>query len=272
MSLQSSSTDRIESIVTDLFKYCKNKKTFDKSTSSEKQQVYELIDGFCEIMRSRLKTKYNGSWSNFCKDFKHVCKSKTTTCTKLPGQTNEKRFIAHITHTLQDWGLFQDYLNISQSRRNNIFRKIKDPPKRKSSDYLQYMIRESITLTSFLESKFNNDKDAIANEVSKIILRKDNVVFLRKFDTDCCKITGESAPSSGIRKSRNSIHDDFIDDLEHVINGLVSHYKVPVFEEPVRRREKRKQEKSSTTSSTRRTKTALKKTSAVRKRNPYSKK
>ena len=259
MSLQSSaSTDRADAIVTDLFKYCENKKIFDKLTRSEKQQIYELIDGFCEIMRSRLKTKYNGSWLNFCKDFKHVCKGKTT-CTTLPGQTNEKRFIAHITHTLQDWGLFQDYLNIPQSRRNEIFRKIRDPPRRKSTDYLQYMIKESITLTSFLEGKFNNDKDAIKSEVSKIILRKDNVVFLRKFDTDCCNISGESAPSSGIRKARNKIHDDFIDDLEHVTHGLVSHYKVPLLEEPVRSREKRKQQKSSTTSSTRRTKTASKK-------------
>ena len=229
MSLQSlfsgtnTSLDRTNAIVTNLLKYCNKRKTFDKFTNDEKQEVYELIDGLCEIMRSKLNTKYGGNWANFCKDFRHVCQGKKT-CTTLPGHRDEKAFIAHITHTLQDWGLFQDYLNIPASRRNDIFRKVRDPPRRNGVEYIRYIGTEIGMLSYFLGVKFNNDRDSIANEVSKIHLRKENVVFLRKFDTDCCKIRGDSAPSAGERKERNDNHDDFIEDLEHVIQALTRVY------------------------------------------------
>ena len=250
------SIEKPDEIITDLLKYCNKRKKFDNFTNEEKQDVYNLIDHFCEVMRSKLNRKYHGDWGKFCKDFRHFCQGKKT-CTTLPGYTKEKAFIAHITHTLQDWGLFGDYLNILGSRRNEIFRLIKDPPKRESRAYTDYIAREAVILTIFLTEKFNGNREDINNEISKILIRKDNVVFLRQFDTDCCKIKGDFAPSGGERKERNDNHDDFIEDLETVIKALTAGFKVPEFQKVGRqRKEKRKRESSAPSSSTRRRKTS----------------
>ena len=277
--------EKPDEIITDLLKYCNKREKFDNFTNEEKQDVYTLIDAFCEVMRSKLNRKYRGDWANFCKDFRHFCQGEKT-CTALPGYTKEKAFIAHITHTLQDWGLFGDYLNIPGSRRNEIFRLIKDPPKRESRVYTDYIGKEIGILAVFLERKFKSDTENINNEISKIIERKDNVVFLRQFDTDCCKIKGDFAPSGGERKERNDNHDDFIEDLETVVKALTAGFNASVFQKVGRqRKEKRKREdpsfstapssstrqrktsSSTTSTSTRRKKkkTATKKSSTVRK-------
>ena len=274
-----SNTKRADSIITDLLKYCDERIKFNNFTNKEKQDLYNLIDAFCEIMCSILHNqKYRGDWTKFCKDFRHFCQGGKK-CTTLPGNMKQKTFIAHITHTLQDWGLFGDYMNIPESRRNRIFSLIKNPPKRKSREYTDYIAVETGILGVFLTEKSNGNREDINNEISKIVERKKNVAFLRKFDTDCCNIKGDFAPSDGERKEINDKHDDFIKNLETVIKALTEVFKVPEFQKFGQRKEKRKREDpslstapSSTTrqrktssSSTHRKKTVTKKSATVRK-------
>ena len=238
---RSSVDSNLTTIIQDLNIFCDDKNPFSRLSQSKKQHIYESIDGLAEILRGKLQTKYKGNWSTFCKDFNYVCRGNKK-CTNLDPSLDPKAFIAHIIHALQDWGLFKDYMGISFLDNKRLFRKasrrVDDP-----IAYATYVATKSVDLTRFLYRKFNNDNTLISEEISKIHLRKDNVIFLRKFDTDCCNIKGSNAPSSGKRKEQNDNHDEFITDITIVINALTSSFSVSTFETPGKKNDKRKSEK-----------------------------
>lgn len=183
--------------------------------------MYESIDGLSEMLR--------GSWSKFCKDFRNACLNNKK-YTKIDTNLDPKAFLVHIIHAIQDWGLFEDYMGISHPDNKRLFRKTRrrdiDP-----TAWTTYVGIKSVDLTRYLGTKFNNDNYRISEEIAKIHNRKENSIFLRKFDTYCCNIQGEIAPSSGKRKIKNDEHD-FIIDLNNKIllfYTLLTHTRGRVF-------------------------------------------
>ena len=120
----------------------------------------------------------------------------------------------------------------------DIFRRVKK--KQNDPNYDTYIATKSSILTNYLDRKFNNDNQLILEEISKIKLRKENVVFLRKFDTDCCRIKGDKVPSKGKRKRENEKHDDFIEELNIVIEALTKAFSSQPFETPGKKKDRRK--------------------------------
>lgn len=185
--------------------------------------LFEHLDAFCEILQFRLDSRFKGNWADFCRRNDTYC-IRGKRCRVLEGETEERSFISKITHALQDWGLCYRYLNFKTDPMDTAGRVLRK-------------VAVKLSLILMKESKRENGNlEILAN---KIRIRANNIVFLRQFDSDCCRIESSFTPE----------HEHFITELIAVIDQTLLEYQngdeLEPFtwtETPVSRRRRREDE------------------------------